>query len=64
MNGTSMASPAACGGIALLLSALKADGRTATPHIVRAALEMSATPVGEAPEDELSAGRGVMQVDK
>ncbi|KAK4796287.1 hypothetical protein SAY86_028613 [Trapa natans] len=64
MNGTSMASPSACGGVALLVSALKAEGVTVSPYKVRTALENTCIPVGNLPEDKLSTGQGLMQVDK
>uniref|UniRef100_A0A7N0V8S6 Tripeptidyl-peptidase II n=1 Tax=Kalanchoe fedtschenkoi TaxID=63787 RepID=A0A7N0V8S6_KALFE len=64
MNGTSMASPSACGGIALLLSAMKAEGMPVSPYVVRKALENTTTPVGDQPADKLSTGEGLMQVDK
>lgn len=64
MNGTSMASPSACGGIALLLSAMKAEGIPVSPYSVRKALENTAVPVGGLPEDKLTTGQGLMQVDK
>ncbi|KAG6716915.1 hypothetical protein I3842_04G072100 [Carya illinoinensis] len=64
MNGTSMASPSACGGIALLLSAMKAEGIPVSPYSVRKALENTAIPVGSLPEDKLTTGQGLMQVDK
>ncbi|KAH1151951.1 hypothetical protein GYH30_045439 [Glycine max] len=64
MNGTSMASPSACGGTALLISAMKAEGITVSPYSVRKALENTAIPIGDLPEDKLSTGQGLMQVDK
>ncbi|GER51008.1 tripeptidyl-peptidase [Striga asiatica] len=64
MNGTSMSSPCASGGVALLLSAMKAEGVPVSPYSVREALENTSVPVGSSPEDKLSAGQGLMQVDK
>ncbi|XP_054787399.1 tripeptidyl-peptidase 2 isoform X2 [Prosopis cineraria] len=64
MNGTSMASPSACGGIALLISAMKAEGIPVSPYIVRKALENTAIPIGDSAKDKLSTGQGLMQVDK
>ncbi|KAL9317577.1 hypothetical protein ACSQ67_014094 [Phaseolus vulgaris] len=64
MNGTSMASPSACGGIALLISAMKAEGIPVSPYSVRKALENTSVPIGGSPEDKLSTGQGLMQVDK
>ncbi|CAL5367274.1 unnamed protein product [Camellia sinensis] len=64
MNGTSMASPSAYGGVALLVSAMKAEGIPVSPYIVREALENSSIPVGVLPEDKLTTGQGLMQVDK
>ncbi|KAK4492767.1 hypothetical protein RD792_000087 [Penstemon davidsonii] len=64
MNGTSMSSPCACGGVALLISAMKAEGLPVSPYNVREALENTTIPVGSSPEDKLSAGQGLMQVDK
>lgn len=64
MNGTSMASPNACGGIALLLSGLLALGQPVAPHRLRRALENTATPLGNgAPDAVLTYGRGLLQVD-
>ncbi|XP_051137979.1 tripeptidyl-peptidase 2 [Andrographis paniculata] len=64
MNGTSMSSPCACGGAALLISAMKAEGISVSPYIIREALENTTVPVGGSPEDKLSSGHGLMQVDK
>ncbi|KAL6541573.1 tripeptidyl-peptidase II Tpp2 [Orobanche gracilis] len=64
MNGTSMSSPCACGGVALLISAMKAEGVPVSPYSVREALENTSVPVGGSPEDKLTAGQGLMQVDK
>ncbi|KAE9618283.1 putative tripeptidyl-peptidase II [Lupinus albus] len=64
MNGTSMASPSATGGIALLISAMKAEGIPMSPYSVRKALENTSVPIGGSPEDKLSTGHGLMQVDK
>ncbi|XP_048229293.1 tripeptidyl-peptidase 2 isoform X2 [Ricinus communis] len=64
MNGTSMASPSACGGIALLISAMKAEGIPVSPYSVRKALENTCVPVGDLLADKLSTGQGLMQVDK
>ncbi|GMH33052.1 hypothetical protein BSKO_00886 [Bryopsis sp. KO-2023] len=64
-NGTSMASPNACGGIALLLSGLKATGGAITSNRIRRAVENTAQVVdtGDLPV-ELTHGRGLLQVDK
>ncbi|KAK8710528.1 hypothetical protein V6N13_145848 [Hibiscus sabdariffa] len=63
MNGTSMASPSACGGIALLISAMKAEGIPVSPYSIRKALENTSIPVGGLPQDKLTTGQGLMQVD-
>ena len=63
MNGTSMASPCACGGLALLLSALKAEGQPITPARVRRAVENTALLLHpEEPSSALTYGRGLLQV--
>ncbi|KAK7270859.1 hypothetical protein RJT34_26343 [Clitoria ternatea] len=64
MNGTSMASPSACGGTALVISAMKAEGIPVSPYSVRKALENTSVAIGDLPEDKLSTGQGLMQVDK
>jgi tripeptidyl-peptidase II len=58
MNGTSMASPNACGAIALVISALKAQGLPYTPHLIRRAITTTAKDVGLHP---LVQGHGMVQ---
>ncbi|GLC44539.1 hypothetical protein PLESTB_000062200 [Pleodorina starrii] len=63
MNGTSMSSPNACGGIALLLSGLLTRGSVISPHRLRRALENTALPLGgDAPDAVLTYGRGLIQI--
>ncbi|CAN1154555.1 Tripeptidyl-peptidase 2 [Linum perenne] len=64
MNGTSMACPSACGGTALLISAMKAEGITVSPYTIRKALENTCLPIGQCLADKLTSGQGLMQVDK
>ncbi|PNG74477.1 Tripeptidyl-peptidase 2, partial [Tetrabaena socialis] len=63
MNGTSMSSPNAAGGIALLLSGLLAGGAgPIAPHRLCRALENTALPLGGAsPDAVLTYGRGLIQ---
>ncbi|GBG25276.1 Tripeptidyl-peptidase 2 [Hondaea fermentalgiana] len=62
MNGTSMASPNAAGGIALVVSGLRALGVKYAPCMVKRALEATAVPV---PGTETHAqGSGLIQVAK
>ena len=61
--GTSMASPSACGGIALLLSGLKAQGCSITPTRIRRAVENTAAALGDGEaESVLATGMGLLQV--
>jgi tripeptidyl-peptidase-2 len=62
MNGTSMASPNCCGGVALLLSGLKASKVKYSPYSVRRALENTARPI--ATGDPFTQGAGLIQVDR
>jgi len=65
MNGTSMSSPNACGGIALVLSALKQEGQRYSPHRVRRALENTCEPLGDGVGPwVLTSGRGMIRVDR
>ncbi len=62
MNGTSMASPNACGNIALLLSAAKQNKLKYNPFSVRKAIQNSAEAVHG--DEVFAAGPGLIQVDK
>ncbi|XP_020085377.1 tripeptidyl-peptidase 2 isoform X2 [Ananas comosus] len=64
MNGTSMASPSACGGVALLIGAMKAECLPVSPYAVRKALENTTTSIGDVPADKLTTGHGLLQVDR
>lgn len=43
---------------------MQAEGIPVSPYSVRKALENTSVPVGGLPEDKLSTGQGLMQVDK
>ncbi|KAG6481698.1 hypothetical protein ZIOFF_058317 [Zingiber officinale] len=64
MNGTSMASPSACGGVALLISAMKAEGIIVSPYNVRRALENTTISIGDGAEEKLTTGQGLLQIDR
>lgn len=62
MNGTSMSSPNACGAIALLLSACKAEKLAHTPHRIRRALVNTAERIETV--TPFAQGAGLLQVDR
>ena len=59
-NGTSMAAPSICGGLALLLSGLKAEKIPYNPQQVKRAIENTARPVAD--NDAFAVGRGLLQI--
>jgi tripeptidyl-peptidase II len=62
MNGTSMSSPNCCGGIALLLSALKSEKVVYSPHSIRRAIENTAVKVDGI--EPFAIGHGLLQVPR
>jgi tripeptidyl-peptidase-2 len=61
MNGTSMASPHACGCVALLLSASKAEGIPISPPRIQRAIECTAKPMPGL--TRMQQGHGMIQVE-
>lgn len=43
---------------------IQADGIPVSPYSVRKALENTTVSIGDLPEDKLSTGQGLMQVDR
>lgn len=43
---------------------MQSEGIPISPYIVRKAIENTCIPIGDLPEDKLSSGQGLMQVDK
>ena len=62
MNGTSMASPNACGAIALLVSGLKAEDISYSPHSIKRAIQSTAELIRTI--DPFAQGPGLVQVDR
>ncbi|MCA8996954.1 MAG: S8 family serine peptidase [Planctomycetaceae bacterium] len=61
MNGTSMASPNACGNIALLVSALKQQGKSFSPISVLRSLQTTSEHLTNV--DAFAQGPGLVQID-
>jgi tripeptidyl-peptidase-2 len=61
-NGTSMAAPSTCGGIALLLSGLRAKGLDWTPQQVKRAIQNTGQDLPGV--ERFAIGRGVLRVDR
>ena len=61
LNGTSMSSPNACGGIALILSGLKKAKVKYNPSCILRALQNTARPLKD--HEAFGVGRGLIQID-
>lgn len=61
MNGTSMSSPNVCGGLAMLVSALKQDEIPYSPTLVKRAIQNSARALQDG--SPFAMGQGLLQVD-
>ena len=61
-NGTSMAAPSTCGGIALLLSGLRAKGLDWTPQYIKRAIQNTGQDLPGV--ERFAIGRGVLRVDR
>ncbi|MGB0583251.1 MAG: tripeptidyl peptidase II, partial [Limisphaerales bacterium] len=61
-NGTSMSSPNACGAIAVVLSACKAEKIAFTPHRIKRALVNTAVPIETV--SVFAQGAGMIRIDK
>ncbi|MCC9607790.1 S8 family serine peptidase [Blastopirellula sp. JC732] len=61
MNGTSMSSPNVCGGLAVLVSALKQDKIPYSPTLVKRAIQNSARALKDG--SPFAMGQGLLQVD-
>jgi len=62
MHGTSMSAPNACGGLALLLSGLKQEEMSYSPHTVRRAIQNTAQVIEGT--EMLAQGPGMLQIDR
>jgi tripeptidyl-peptidase-2 len=62
MTGTSMSSPNACGGLSVLLSALKAEGRKYSVDLIKRAIAVTGREIPNS--SPLTHGHGMLQVSK
>lgn len=62
MNGTSMSSPSVAGSVAMLISAMKGEGLSYSPHSIKRAITTSATQIDG--EDRFSQGYGMINIPR